>query len=153
MFWNVTSLVGTMVTIVCAIFSLVAWIHTKKYYTNIIFIEDVEKIDIAISDIKSSQVEYNNILRVFGNDRGVNVETVIKKFVNLKTYLQNIENELPQRFEAIQMLCEEPIKYIDCIIGGKNECKNSKDYELLQSEINGIHQMLKSKKDELRDIK
>lgn len=153
MFWNVTSIVGTIVTIVCAIFSLAAWTKTRKYYNKIILIEDIEKIDNALSLIKNSKDEYNQILSIFGNNRGTGVESIIKKFKKIKDYLQNIETELPQRFQIIHDLCREPIGYIDKIIGGQNECNNSQEFERLQSNINLIQQKLKLQKDELRGIK
>lgn len=131
MFWNITSLIGTTVTIVCAIFSLIAWVNTRKYYHKIILIEDMEKIDDALSEIKNSKAEYNQILSIFGNDRGVGEDSIKKKFKKLKLFLQNIENELPQKFNTIHTLCREPISYIDRIIGGQIECKNSQEFELL----------------------
>lgn len=99
MFWNVTSLIGTTVTIVCAIFSLIAWVNTRKYYHKITLIEDMEKIDDALIKIINSKAEYNQILSIFGNDRGIKEDSIKKKFKKLKFLLQNIENELPQKFK------------------------------------------------------
>lgn len=149
MFWNVTSLIGTAVTIVCAIFSLIAWVNTRKYYHKITLIDDMEKIDNALSEIKNSKAEYNQILSIFGNDRGVKEDSIKKKFKKLKVILQNIENELPQKFNNIHNLCIEPISYIDRIIGGQIGCTNTQEFVLLQSNINLIQQRLKIQKDEL----
>lgn len=153
MVWNVISLIGTIVTILCAIASFLSWKSTKQYYHKIIIIEDVEKIDNALLDITDSKNQYNQILSIFGDDRGVeSVDIIKKKFKKIKGYLESIRNEIPQKFEQIHKSLEEPISYIDGIIGGQLECKNSEKFRLLQSSINQIQKNLKIKKDELRGI-
>lgn len=152
MFWNIASLLGTIVTIICAIASLVAWYKTKNYYHKITLVEDIEKIDMALTEIMKSKDAYNQILSIFGDNRGTSNETIKKKFKKIKEYLQNIETELPQKFNNILDLCREPIGYIDKIIGGQLQCENSNEFDKLQSNINAIQKDLKIQRDVLRGI-
>lgn len=153
MFWNIASLIGTMVTIACAIASLKAWSKTRTYYHKITLIEDLEKIDKALTEIMKSKEIYNQILSIFGDNRGTSNETIKKKYKKIKEYLQNIETELPQKFNNALELCREPIGYIDKVIGGQLECENSNEFEKLQSNINVIQKDLKTQRDALRGVK
>jgi hypothetical protein len=141
------------VTITCAIASFIAWYNTKNYYHKITLVEDIEKIDKALSEIMKSKDAYNQILSIFGDNRGTSKETIKRKFKKIKLCLQNIETELPQKFNNIFDLCREPIGYIDKVIGGQVECKNSNNFEKLQSNINTIQKDLKTQRDALRGIK
>ncbi len=153
MFWNIASLFGTIVTVACAIASFIAWCKTKKYYHKIILIEDIEKIDMALTEIIKSKEVYNQILSIFGDNRGTSEETIKKKYKKIKEHLQNIETEIPQKFNNTLDLCREPIGYIDKVIGGQYECKNSNEFEKLQSNINAIQKDLKAQRDALRGVK
>jgi len=144
--------VGTGIGIASALCSVFMWNRTRKYYNKIVTIEDVEKINICITEIDNCITLYNQIITIIRdaivND---NHSDALKKLVKIQKKIQVINKELPIRYkESLDLL--ENSTYIDLVVSGNETLSDKTKLLELRGGFELSMDTLKSGRDKLRGI-
>jgi|GEM_PF-6458895 len=149
MWWNIISLIGTIVTVGFAIASIIAWRKSSDIYLKIAGSDSVEKLTHAQSYLASARESYNLIKNIYRSPRQ-NEKEIIKKLDHIESSLEKITTLLPTRHEEISSLCIEQKKVAGEIIANKQHLDAGSDFLDMDTRFTEIENAIKIKQEQLR---
>ena len=150
--WQGISNISSIVTIVSAIFSGVAWYKTKSYYSKIAKNNSFEKLSSLDSILIEIRELYEGIKKfhLTESKRGKNSQKIVDNHLNIEIKLNQIRNTIPSKYEDILKSISKANEQINTI-GDKQRYFDSNDnFRELGTYLTNIEDGIKIEKENIR---
>ncbi len=149
--WDIISNASALLSIISAVITFISALSIRNYYKKIVNQYSTEKVTIAEQKAFEAKRKYQDIKRMYMNNRGIKVDAFSDAYMDLDSSLDEIQHTLPVGYGDLFDLVKEAKRLLNVATAPGHIKNRSQAFLDIGTYLDSISEGIKAEKTKLQE--